>query len=62
MVVLCGCGPIPKRYMVTTLAFVGCFSMYYLRTTLAIALVEMTSEKIIVIGNVTKKIVSNNLI
>lgn len=58
MTVQRGYGGIPKRYLVTALAFVGCFSMYNLRTTLGIALVEMTSEKTIVIGNRTERIVS----
>ena len=49
---------IPKRYIVTALAFVGCFSMYALRVALGIALVDMTSEQTVVIGNQTAKTVS----
>jgi hypothetical protein len=56
MIVRC----VPKRYLVTALAFVGCFSMYNLRITLGMALVEMTSERTIMVGDQIKKIVSKS--
>ena len=50
-----------KRYLVTALAFVGCFLMYSLRIILGIALIEMTSEKTIVVGDKIKTIVSYSM-
>ena len=49
---------VPKRYMVTFLAFVGNFLVSYLQLTLSIAIPEMTTTKSVTHGNETKIIVS----
>lgn len=41
----------PKRYIVASNTFIGFVIMYYLRTNLSLAIVEMTSKKNITIGN-----------
>ncbi len=42
---------VPKRYIVTFLTFLGNVILYLLRTNLSIAIIEMTSDKLIKMGN-----------
>lgn len=42
-----------KRYTVTFLTFSGMMLLYILRTNLSIAMVDMTSDKNITVGNIT---------
>lgn len=41
----------PKRYKVTLMAFLGVFLMEILRANLSVAIIDMTSNKTVVVGN-----------
>lgn len=49
---------IQKRYLVTFLSFLGQFVMFLVRVNIGIAVVAMTSDQTVTIGNETKITVS----